>query len=201
MSAPDPIIAAIEGHRLASAAYDEAVDRWSAHEHDPIADEENYTAFSHLEKSWRALVSAEFKTLGGLVALLEYRHRACKRKTRRRCCSRTWSTIKNGRPSSDCSARTLRVASPRSWPRNRRSLRNLWTGSRMTSSRRPATSSMTTMSSGSWPALRSRPTPNIERGGGHERDRQIPRRRASASEQFRRRGRMAAAISICPPSP
>jgi len=72
MSAPDPIIAATEGHRLASAAYDEAVDRWSAHEHDPIADEENHTAFSHLEKSWRALVSAEFKTLGGLVALLEY---------------------------------------------------------------------------------------------------------------------------------
>jgi len=72
MSAPDPIIAAIEGHRLASAAYDEAVDRWSAHEHDPIADEENHTAFSHLEKSCRALVSAEFKTLGGLVALLEY---------------------------------------------------------------------------------------------------------------------------------
>jgi len=72
MSTPDPIIAAIEAHRQAYAAYDKAVDRWSAHEHDPIADEENHTAFSHLEKSWRALVSAEFKTLGGLVALLEY---------------------------------------------------------------------------------------------------------------------------------
>jgi hypothetical protein len=68
----DPVYGAIKAHRQAYAAYDKAVDRSNANEGDQLAHEENLAAFAALDRSCRRLVAAEFKTIGGLVALLEY---------------------------------------------------------------------------------------------------------------------------------
>ena len=47
--------------------------RWAAaHEHDELAKEENYAAFVVLQRACQGLVATEVKTLGGIIALLEY---------------------------------------------------------------------------------------------------------------------------------
>jgi hypothetical protein len=69
----DSVYDAIGAHRLASAAYDQTVQRWAAaNEHDELAEEENHGAFVALQGACQGLVATEVKTLGGLIALLEY---------------------------------------------------------------------------------------------------------------------------------
>jgi hypothetical protein len=59
----DPIYAAIEAHRAAYAAYDEAAE---------APDEENDEAFRALDQASQRLMRAEASTLAGLTALLRY---------------------------------------------------------------------------------------------------------------------------------
>src|SRR5215475_13703774 len=72
MISNDPVFLAIEAHRQAYAAFDKAVDKSIANEGDKLAHEENLAAFDALNKACRRLVAAEFTTLQGLIALLEY---------------------------------------------------------------------------------------------------------------------------------
>jgi hypothetical protein len=59
----DPIYAAIEAHRAAHAAYDEAAE---------APDEENDEAFRELDRASQHLMRAEASTLAGLIVLLRY---------------------------------------------------------------------------------------------------------------------------------
>jgi hypothetical protein len=59
----DPIYAAIEAHRAAYAAYDQAAE---------ASDEENQEAFRELDRASQLLMRAEASTLAGLIALLRY---------------------------------------------------------------------------------------------------------------------------------
>jgi hypothetical protein len=68
----DPIHAAIEAHQQAYAAFDKTVDKTNANVGDKLAHEENLGAFDALDRSCRRLVAAEFKTIAGLIALLNY---------------------------------------------------------------------------------------------------------------------------------
>jgi hypothetical protein len=59
----DPIYAAIEAHRAAHAAYDQAAE---------APDDENEVAFRELDKASQRVMRAEASTLAGLTALLRY---------------------------------------------------------------------------------------------------------------------------------
>ena len=59
----DPIYAAIEAHRAAYAAYDQAAE---------APDDENEEAFRELDRASQRLMRAEASTLAGLIALLRY---------------------------------------------------------------------------------------------------------------------------------
>jgi hypothetical protein len=59
----DPIYAAIEAHRAAHAAYDQAAE---------APDDENEEAFRELDRASQLLMRAEASTLAGLIALLRY---------------------------------------------------------------------------------------------------------------------------------
>jgi hypothetical protein len=59
----DPIYAAIEAHRAAYAAYDQAAE---------APDDENEEAFRELDRASQLLMRAEASTLAGLIALLRY---------------------------------------------------------------------------------------------------------------------------------
>jgi hypothetical protein len=59
----DPIYAAIEAHRAAYAAYDQAVE---------APDDENEEAFRKLDRTSQLLIRAEASTLAGLIAMLRY---------------------------------------------------------------------------------------------------------------------------------
>ena len=60
---PDPIYAAIEAHRTAYAAYDQAAE---------APDGENQEAFRALDRASQHLMRAEASTMAGLIALLRY---------------------------------------------------------------------------------------------------------------------------------
>ena len=59
----DPIYAAIEAHRTAYAAYDQAAE---------APDDENEEAFRELDRACQLLMRAEASTLAGLIAMLCY---------------------------------------------------------------------------------------------------------------------------------
>src|ERR1700719_2782870 len=59
----DPLYAAIEAHRAAYAAYDQAAE---------APDHENEEAFRELDRASQLLMRAEASTLAGLIALLRY---------------------------------------------------------------------------------------------------------------------------------
>ena len=59
----DPIYAAIEAHRAAYAAYDQAAE---------APDDENEEAFRELDRASQLLMPAEASTLAGLIAMLCY---------------------------------------------------------------------------------------------------------------------------------
>jgi hypothetical protein len=59
----DPIYAAIEAHRVAYAAYDQAAE---------APDDENEKAFRALDQASQRVMRAEASTLAGLIALLRY---------------------------------------------------------------------------------------------------------------------------------
>jgi hypothetical protein len=69
---PDPILAAIEAHRQAYAAYDLAAAKYNASSADKLSREEQHAAFDALERACQRLVGAEFTSFPGLVALLHY---------------------------------------------------------------------------------------------------------------------------------
>jgi hypothetical protein len=71
MTAPDPMLAVIEAHRHAYAAFDKAVDEEDSNASDCLA-EESPPTFDALRTSSERLAAADFKTIAGLVALLEY---------------------------------------------------------------------------------------------------------------------------------
>lgn len=59
----DPIYSAIEAHRAAYAAYDQAAE---------ADDDENEAAFRELDIASQRLMRAEASTLAGLIAMLQY---------------------------------------------------------------------------------------------------------------------------------
>ena len=59
----DPIYAAIEAHRAAYAAYDQAAE---------APDDENEEAFRELDRASQLLMRAEASTSAGLIAMLRY---------------------------------------------------------------------------------------------------------------------------------
>jgi hypothetical protein len=73
MSAPsDPIFAAIQFHREAYAVFDKAVDAVNANDDDKMADRRSRVAFGAVKQACRTLMAAEFTTIAGAVALLDY---------------------------------------------------------------------------------------------------------------------------------